>query len=53
VVWWRTYAPKLVEMGHITRAQCDEALAELDAMSADESQFYVCPTVFEIIARKG
>ncbi len=52
VVWWRTYAPKLVEMGLVSRAQCDEALAELDALSADETQFYVCPTVFEIIARK-
>jgi SAM-dependent methyltransferase len=52
LTWWRTYAPKLVAMGLITQAQCDEALADLDRIERDPTTFIVCPPVYEVIARK-
>jgi len=52
LTWWRTYAPKLVSMGLITQAQCDEALADLAAIETDPTRFIACPPVYEVIARK-
>ncbi|MBY0312465.1 MAG: methyltransferase domain-containing protein [Phycisphaerales bacterium] len=52
MTWWQTFAPKLVDMGRITREQCDVALAELDQVAADPTQFIVCPPVYEMIAEK-
>lgn len=52
ITWWNTFAPKLVEMGSVTRAQCDEALADLAAIERDPTRFIACPPVYEIVAQK-
>jgi hypothetical protein len=52
VTWWRTFAPKLVAMGSITQAECDEALADLGAIERDPDRFIVCPPVYEIVSAK-
>lgn len=52
ITWWNTYAPKLVAMGSITQAQCDEALADLAAIERDHTRFVVCPPVYELIAMR-
>jgi ubiquinone/menaquinone biosynthesis C-methylase UbiE len=51
-VWWRIYAPKLVQMGYLTQADQDELLRDLDEISASETDFLVCPPVYEIVAEK-
>lgn len=53
LTWWRTYAPKLVEMGMITRELCARALQDLDETERDPTRFIVCPPVFEVVAVKG
>lgn len=50
VTWWHQYAPKLVQMGHLTKEECAEALRDVDAVAANSNQFFVCPPVFEFIA---
>jgi hypothetical protein len=50
--WWRSFAPKLVTMGRITQAQCDELFADLDAIRRSETDFIVSPPVTEILAVK-
>lgn len=50
--WWRTFAPKLVDMGRITREQCDTALRDIHEAAGDADQFFVCPPVYEMIAEK-
>lgn len=52
LVWWRTYAPKLVQMGYLERAMCDELLRDLDEIAASEADFIVVPPVFEVVAVK-
>jgi SAM-dependent methyltransferase len=52
LTWWRTYAPKLVDMGLITHELCARALADLDEIERDHTRFIVCPPVFEVIAVK-
>jgi ubiquinone/menaquinone biosynthesis C-methylase UbiE len=51
--WWRTYTPKLVQMGLVSQATCDRLMADLDAVRRDPGRFVVCPPVFEVIARRG
>ncbi len=51
MTWWRTYAPKLVQMGQLTQAECDQGLQELAVMERDPFAFVVCPPVYELIAR--
>lgn len=53
VTWWRTYGPKLATAGRLTEAECAEALADLDDLEKNEDRFYVCPQVYEFIARRG
>lgn len=50
--WWRTYTPKLLQMGYITRQDHDEMLATLDDLCRSKTDFVVCPPVFEILAVK-
>jgi SAM-dependent methyltransferase len=50
--WWRTFAPKLVQRGLLAAGECDELLADLDAIRASRTDFVVCPTVYEVIARR-
>lgn len=51
-VWWRTYAPKLVQMGYLTQADQDELFRDLDEVRESDTDFVVCPSVFEIVAEK-
>jgi hypothetical protein len=50
--WWRTFAPKLVAMGRLAAADCEQLLRDLDAIRRSESAFVVCPAVYEIVARR-
>jgi SAM-dependent methyltransferase len=50
--WWRTFAPKLVARGLLAAADCEQLLADLAAIRASATDFVVCPTVYELIARK-
>lgn len=50
--WWRTFAPKLVAMGLLAAADCEQLLADLTAIRQSEAEFVVCPTVYEVVARK-
>ena len=50
--WWRTFAPKLVQRGQLAAADCEALLADLDAIRASATDFVVCPTVYEIVARR-
>ncbi len=52
VSWWRTFAPKLVDMGRITPEQCRDGLHAVETAAADATRFIVCPPVYEIIAEK-
>ena len=49
LTWWRTYAPKLVAMGKLSQADCEQGLADLDELEADPHQFFVCPPLFELL----
>jgi len=51
-VWWRIYAPKLVQMGLLKQADCDELFADLEQIAKSPTDFVVMPPVFEIIATK-
>lgn len=50
--WWKTYTPKLVEMGRVTQQQCDDLLRDLDTVRNSTTHFGVCPPVYEVIAVK-
>ncbi len=50
--WWRTYAPKLVEMGYLTQSDCDALFADLDAVRRSETDYIVPPPVTELLAVK-
>jgi SAM-dependent methyltransferase len=52
LTWWRTFAPKLVVMGLLSRAECEEALADLAMIERDPARFIVCPPVYEVIAHR-
>jgi hypothetical protein len=51
-VWWRTYAPKLVQMGLLGQADCERLIADLDEIAAGGTDFIQCPPVYEIIATR-
>lgn len=53
VTWWHTYAPKLVQMGFLTKEECAAALSDVIAVEKSADKFFVCPTVFEFIAIKN
>ncbi len=50
--WWRTYAPKLVDMGLLEPTDCQALIADLDAIRGSETDYIVVPPVFEIVAEK-
>lgn len=52
-VWWKTYAPKLVQMGLLAQADCDELLRDLDEIARSGTDYIVVPPVFEIVAVKA
>lgn len=51
-VWWRTYAPKLVEMGLLERSDQDHLFKDLDEIRESPTDFVACPPVYEVIAEK-
>jgi ubiquinone/menaquinone biosynthesis C-methylase UbiE len=51
-VWWRTYTPKLVEMGLVSAADQRQVFADLDRVAASPGEFAVCPPVYEVVAVK-
>ncbi len=52
VTWWHQYAPKLLQMGRLTKDECTSALTEIDLVAADANRFFVCPPVYEFIATR-
>lgn len=52
-VWWRIYAPKLVQMGYLAQADQEQLFRDLDEVAKSETDFVLCPPVFEIIAEKN
>ena len=49
--WWRTFAPKLVGMGELEQADCDELIDDLERIRAGEG-FLQCPPVYEFVTTK-
>lgn len=49
--WWRTYAPKLVAMGELSQADCDELIRDLEAIRTGFG-FVQCPPVYEFVATR-
>ena len=49
--WWRTFAPKLVAMGELAQADCDELFSDLARIEAGEG-FLQCPPVYEFVATR-
>lgn len=52
LTWWRTYGPKLVQMGHLTQQELKAALDDINVVENSEDKFFVMPPVFEFIAVK-
>lgn len=52
-VWWRTFAPKLVDMGLLTKADQVQLFADLDEVRTSPTDFVACPPVYELIAQKA
>lgn len=51
-VWWKTYAPKLVDMGHLQQQDCDGLLEHMQSLRRSEQGFIQCPIVYELVAVK-
>ena len=49
--WWRTFAPKLVAMGELAQASCDQLIADLERVEAGDG-FLQCPPVYEFHATR-
>ncbi len=50
--WWRTFTPKLVQMGYLTRQDQADMFAAMDEMAASPTDYVVPPPVYEILAVK-
>lgn len=50
LTWWRTYGPKLVQMGYLSKEDCNDALTDMTSVETSDERFFVCPPVFEFIA---
>jgi len=51
-LWWQIYAPKLVAMGYLPQADCDELLQLMAQIGRDPHRFVHCPSVYEFIFQK-
>lgn len=51
-VWWRIYAPKLVEMGYLAKEDQEQLFRDLDEIAGSDTDFVVAPPVYEIMATK-
>jgi hypothetical protein len=53
-IWWKIYAPKLVQMGLLAQSDATELLADLADPAGRGVEFVVPPPVFEVIGvREG
>ena len=52
LTWWRTYGPKLVQLGKLSKQDCNDAMDDLDDLENNPDRFFVCPALYEIIAIK-
>ncbi|XVJ60195.1 MAG: methyltransferase domain-containing protein [Tepidisphaera sp.] len=48
--FFRTFLPKLVEPGFLTKQECEAAIGAWDRAAENPSAFVLLPTVFELIA---
>jgi ubiquinone/menaquinone biosynthesis C-methylase UbiE len=53
LTWWRSFVPKLVQIGHLSPEDGDAVLADLDEVSCSETDFMVLPAVYEVVAVKA
>lgn len=53
LTWWRSYGPKLHEMGKLSAHDLDQVLKDLNSLEKDPDQFFFCPPLFEFIAEKS
>jgi ubiquinone/menaquinone biosynthesis C-methylase UbiE len=51
-VWWRTFTPKLVQMGLLTQADQDELFADLERLAGSATDFILVPPVFDLVGTK-
>ncbi|MBC7773017.1 MAG: class I SAM-dependent methyltransferase [Pyrinomonadaceae bacterium] len=51
-VWWRIYAPKLVQMGFLAKEDQEQLFRDLEEIAHSDTDFIVAPPVYEIIATK-
>ncbi|MGE3109525.1 MAG: methyltransferase domain-containing protein [Phycisphaerales bacterium] len=51
-LWWRIYAPKLVQMGYLAKLDQEQLFRDLDEAARSDTDFLVAPPVFEIVATK-
>ncbi len=51
-VWWRIYAPKLEEMGLLTKQDVDDLIRDLDEIRRSGTDFVSCPPVYEVVSVK-
>ncbi len=52
MVWWRTYTPKLVQMGYLMQSDADELMRDLAEIERSDTDYVLVPPVFEIVAEK-
>ncbi len=50
--WWKTWAPKLVSTGYLSREDCDGLLATIAEVERDPARYLLPPPVTELIAVK-
>lgn len=50
--WWRTFTPKLVQMGYLTQQDQADMFAAMDDMAASPTDYVVPPPVYEMLAVK-
>ncbi|MBL8757300.1 MAG: methyltransferase domain-containing protein [Phycisphaerae bacterium] len=50
--WWRVYAPKLVAMGLLPGADCEQLIRDLDEVKVSTTDFAVLPPVYEVIGER-
>lgn len=52
LTWWRTYGPKLVQLGKLSKQDCNDAMDDLDDIESNPDRFFVCPPLYDIMAIK-
>lgn len=52
LTWWRTYGPKLHQLGKLSDQDMEQIFQDLNLVEKDPDRFFFCPPLFEIIAEK-